>query len=159
MARPKSVFTEELAGRAEADMKVLDRDGVVQKLKAIAAAARLPAEVAAAAHFVAPETIWRWATAYAKDGLDGLRRKSGAPRSSKLGAEQKAAVLLWLGEGQTAKGEPVHWTLERLRFAIKEEFGVDLCVNAIWVWLRKAGWRPKAPKPRRGLAPCRASFE
>jgi hypothetical protein len=53
MARPKSVFTEELAGRAGADMRALDGDGVVQKLKATAAAARLPAEVAAQAHFVA----------------------------------------------------------------------------------------------------------
>jgi transposase len=152
MARPKSVFTEELAGRAEADMRALDSDGVVQKLKAIAAAARLPAEVAAQAHFVAAETIWRWAAAYARDGVAGLRRKSGGPRPSKLDAGQKAAVLSWLEAGKTAKGEPVHWTLEALRAAIAGEVKVELCVNSIWVWLRKEGWRQKAPRPRRHAA-------
>jgi transposase len=35
------------------------------------------------------------------------------------------------------KGENVHWTLERLRQAIIEEFGITLGINTIWVWLRR----------------------
>jgi len=159
MGRAKKVFTEELAERAEADMRALDRDGVVQKLKAIAAAARLPVEVAAGAHFVAAETVWRWAVAYARDGLDGLRPKPKRPRPSKLGAAQKAAVLSWLGAGETAGGEPVHWTLEGLRAAIADEFGVALCPAAIWAWLRKEGWGQRVPRPRHHKADRAAQDE
>jgi len=149
MARPKSLFTMELAERAKADLEVLDRDLVILKLHAIAAASRRPVAVVADLHGVAPETVWRWATAYAKDGLDGLRRKRWGPRSSKLNAEQKATVLSWLKAGETAKGEPVHWTLDSIRAAIAEEFNVSLARNSIWVWLRKEGWRPKVSKHRR----------
>ena len=148
MARPKTVFTKELAERAEADLKGIDRDQVAVKLNAISAASRQPVANVADSHGVSPETVWRWATAYARDGLDGLRRRQWGPRPSKLGAAQKAAVLSWLGSGRTAAGEEVHWTLERLRAAIEDEFGVALGVNTIWVWLRKEGWRQRVPRPR-----------
>ena len=38
MARPKSVFSEELAARARADMERLDQHKILQKLQAIVAA-------------------------------------------------------------------------------------------------------------------------
>jgi hypothetical protein len=53
---------------------------------------------------------------------------------------------------EAEEAEAVHWTLEGLRAAIKEEFGVDLCVAAIWVWLRKEGWRQKVSRPRHHAA-------
>jgi transposase len=144
MARPKEAFTDELVGRALADLGAIRDGDVAVKLKAIAAAAARPVATVAEALMVAPETVWRWATTYGKEGVAGLRPKPKRPRPSKLDAGQKATVLSWLDAGETAKGEPVHWTLERLRAAVREEFGVGLCVAAIWVWLRKEGWRPKA---------------
>jgi transposase len=148
MARPKPVFTEELAGRAEADTGAPDGGGAVQKPKATAAVARLPAEAAG--------TVQRWAVAYARDGVAGPRRKGDGPRPSKLDAGQRATVLSWLEMEKTAKGEVVHWTLEGLRAAIAGEFGVGICANAIWVWLRKEGWRQKVPRPRRHAADAAA---
>jgi transposase len=153
MARPKEVFTEGLAGRALADLGAIRDGGVAVKLKAIAAAAERPVATVADVLGVTPETVWRWATAFGREGVGGLRPRPKRPRPSKLDAGQKAAVLSWLDTGETAKGEHVHWTLGRLRAAIAQEFNVSLCQAAIWVWLRKEGWRPKAPSGVRPAAP------
>jgi transposase len=159
MARPKTVFTKELAERAEADLRGIDRDMVAVKLNAISAASRQPVASVADSRGVSPETVWRWATAYAGGGSDGLRRRQWGPRPSKLGAAQKAAVLSWLDGGRTAAGEEAHWTLERLRAAIRDEFGVELGVNTVWVWLRKEGFGQLTPRPRHHQADAAAQGE
>jgi transposase len=151
-ARPKEVFTDELPERAVADLGAIRDGGVAVKLKVIAAAV-CPVATVAEVLRVAPETGWRWATAYREEGGDGLRPRPKRPRPSKLDAGQKTAVLSWLDAGETAKGEQVHWTLGRLRVAIAQEFNVSLRQAAIWVWLRKEGWRPKVPSGVRPAAP------
>ena len=147
MARPKSLFSPELASRAQADLDVLDQRGIVQKLRAIVAASRLPTETVADVLGVAAETIWRWAKAYENDGVEGLYPKSRQAKPSKLDPEQKAEVLAWIDECRTPDGKTVHWTLERLRQAIADHFGVTLGINTIWVWLRKENRKLKVPRP------------
>jgi transposase len=149
MARPKAADMGEPAERAKADLKTLDAHGVAEKLGAIRAAAKHPLETVTD---VAAQTVLRWVDAYRRGGAGGLRPKPKRPRPSKLDAAQKPAVLSWMGAGETAGGEAVHWTPERLRAAIGGEFGVDLSANAIWVWLRKEGWSLKVPRPRRHAA-------
>lgn len=147
MARPKSLFSPELASRAQADLDVLDQRGIVQKLRAIVAASRLPTETVADVLGVATETIWRWAKAYEHGGLEGLYPKSRRAKPSKLDPEQKAEVLTWIDECRMPDGKMVHWTLERLRQAIADHFGVTLGINTIWVWLRKENRKLKVPRP------------
>jgi transposase len=148
MSRAESVFSEELAERAKADLRTVDRNKVAIKLKAIIAGAKYPVGVVADIMGVARETIWRWATAYRKTGLNGLYPKSKKTKPSKLAREQKEQVLQWLDEAKTPEGKHAHWTLEKLRHAIAEEFGVALGINTIWTWLRKEGRKPKVPRPR-----------
>jgi len=69
-------------------------------------------------------------------------------KPSKLTSAQKAEILSWLDAGKTAHGEYIHWTLERLRYAISEAFGVTLGINTIWVWLRKENLKLKVPRPQ-----------
>ena len=147
MARPKSLFSPELAMRAQSDLDALDQHGVIQKLRAIIAATSLPTSAVAAVLGVAVETIWRWAKAYEKDGLEGLYPKSRRARPSKLSAEQKVEVLSWVDECKNQNGTDVHWTLERLRQAISDCFGIVLGINTLWVWLRKEGRKLKVPRP------------
>jgi transposase len=159
MARPKEVFTEELAERAEADLGEIEGGEVAVKLKAIAAAARRPTSTVGEVMRVAPETIWRWAKAYSEGGVDGLQRKAKKPRPSKLSPGQKAAVMSWLRDGKTPKGKAVHWTLGALRASIIEAFGVSMDPSAIWKWLRKEGWKPKVPRPKHHKADAAAQAE
>jgi transposase len=97
---------------------------------------------------VATGSIWRWAKIYQKEGLEGLYPKARAPKPSKLTEAQKDAALAWVDGQKTAKGESIHWTLERLRHALIEEFGVSLGINTIWVWLRRNNRKPRVPRPR-----------
>jgi len=161
MARPKSLFSPELASRAQADLDVLDQHGVVQKLRAIVAASKLPTAAVAEVLGVAAETIWRWAKAYDKNGLEGLYPKSRRAKPSKLTPDQKAEVLAWVDECRAPGGKEVHWTLERLRQAIADHFGVTLGVNTLWVWLRKENRKLKVPRPRhyKGDAEAQEAFK
>jgi hypothetical protein len=70
-----------------------------------------------------------------------------------------AAAISWLRSEKTPCGKPSHWTIDRLRAAIADEFGVALGRNTIWVWLRKEGWRPKVPHPRHHKADATAQAE
>jgi len=132
---------------APAAAETLDQHKITLKLRAIIAAAKYPTGVVAEIFDVTAETIWRWAKSYQKEGLEGLHPKARAPKPSKLTREQKNEALVWLDERRTARGENIHWTLERLHQAITDEFGVTLGVNTIWVWLRKEKRNLKAPRP------------
>jgi transposase len=148
MARPKSVFVEDLSIRAQADLDSPEHKKVALKLQAIIAAVKYPVGMVAEIFGVSAETIWRWATSYRKCGVDGLYPKPRRPKPSKLSPAQKAETLAWLDTGKTAGGENTHWTLERLRQAILEAFGVTLGINTIWVWLRKENLKLKVPRPQ-----------
>lgn len=148
MARPKSVFLDDLAVCAQSDLDALKDEKIALKLKAIIAAAKYPIATVAEIFLVTAETIWRWGTTYRTNGLDGLYPKPRRPKPSKLTSAQKAEILSWLDAGKTAQGEHIHWTLERLRHSISERFGVTLGINTIWVWLRKEKLKLKVPRPQ-----------
>jgi transposase len=156
MARPQSLFSSKLAAKAQADLETLDQHKIIQKLRAIVATANYPADSVAEILGVAAETIWRWAKAYQKNGLDGLYPSARRSTSSKLTSAQKAEVLSWVDTCKNVKGEDVHWTLERLRYAVSEEFGITLGINTIWVWLRREGRKLKVPRPQHHKADVQA---
>ena len=156
MARPKSVFLGALATNAKADMALLDHHKIFQKLQAIVAASSFPIETVAKVMGVAAETIWRWAKAYKKNGLEGLYPKPKKPKLSKLTAAQKDEVLAWIDERRNSAGERMHWTLERLQYAIMKGFGVTLGITSIWVWLRREKMVRKVPRPRHAKADIQA---
>jgi transposase len=152
MARPKSVFSEGLASRAKADMKLLDQHKILYKLQAIVASVSFPLETVAQVMGVAAETIWRWAKAYKNRGAEGLYPKPKKPKPSKLTAAQKDEVLAWLDGRINSAGDQMHWTLERLQYSIMKEFGVTLGISSIWVWLRREKRVLKVPRPRHAKA-------
>ena len=148
MARPKPAFMGGLAESAQFDLDIVDSQGVAVKLKAIVAVAKHKAELVADIMGVTTQTIWRWVKTYKEVGIEGLYPKSKRAKPSKLTAMQKEEVLAWLDNATTPKGKHAHWTLEKLRYAIAEEFGVTMGINTIWVWLRKEERKLKVPRPR-----------
>jgi transposase len=141
-----------LAASAKADIALLDQHEILKKLQAIVAAASFPLETVAQVMGVAAETIWRWAKAYQKHGLEALYPKPKKPKASKLTKTQKEEVLVWLDERKNPAGERMHWTLERLQYSIMKEFGVSLGISTIWVWLRRENRGLKVPRPRHAKA-------
>jgi transposase len=156
MARPKSVFSGDLAASAKADMALLDHHKILQKLQAIVAAASFPIDTVAQVMGIAAETIWRWAKAYQKNGLEGLYPSPKKPKPSKLTNAQKDEVLAWLDKRSNSAGERMHWTLERLQYAIMKKFGVTLGITSIWAWLRREKRVLKVPRPQHAKADMQA---
>jgi transposase len=156
MPRPQSAFSENLAARAKADMVSLEHHKILQKLQAIVAATSFPMETVAQIMGVAAESIWRWAKAYQKNGLKGLYPQPKKPKTSKLAPAQKDDVLAWIDERKNSAGEQTHWTLERLQYAIMQEFGVTLSIPSIWVWLRRENRVLKVPRPQHAKADIQA---
>ena len=152
--RPKKIFSPKVAERALIDLEVEKDAKIVRKLESIAALAKYPIETVAAIARVSAKSIVRWHDAYEKDGIAGLRHKPGPPRRSKLSHEQKTEILAWIDGSRTSDGEPVQWTLARLRQAVHDEFGVTLAINAIWKWARKEGrtFSPAELRQRRSAA-------
>jgi len=148
MARPKAAFMKKLTEAAQADLDIIDNKGVAVKLKAIIAASKHKTEFVSDVMGVATQTLWRWVKIYKEEGVGGLYPKPRRAKPSKLTLEQKKEVLLWIDEARTPKGKHAHWTLEKLRYVITEEFGVTLGINTIWVWLRKEGRKLKVPRPK-----------
>ena len=148
MARPKASDLGCLAERAQADLAALDNGKAVLKLRAIVAVSAHPFETAAEILGVTVQSICNWIKAYRAGGLERLYPKAKRPKPSKLSEEQKAQALKWLDAAKTPGGRHAHWTLEKLRQAFIDEFGTELSINAIWVWLRKEGKKLKVPRPK-----------
>jgi hypothetical protein len=139
----------ELAERAKADLKTFDAHGVAGKLGAIRAAAKRPLETVADVADVA--SCAGWAPTGGRAPAASARSRRGRDRPSWARGRRPPSSRGWRRK-RPRGGEAVHWTLERLRTAIGEEFGVDMGSSTIWVWLRKEGWRQKAPRPRHHAA-------
>ena len=137
-------------------MVSLEHHKILQKLQAIVAATSFPIETVAQIIGVAAESIWRWAKAYQKYGLKGLYPLPKKPKRSKLAPGQKDAVLAWIDERKNSTGEQAHWTLERLQYAIMQEFGVTLSIPSIWTWLRRENRVLKVPRPQHAKADIQA---
>jgi|GEM_PF-378460 len=152
MSRPKSLCCAELAKQAQADMKNLEASKVILKLLAIIAMSKYPDKLVADMFTVTAATLHRWAKRYGQEGLDGLYAKVKKAKPSKLNPDQKDVVLAWVDACKSPQGEDVHWTLEKLRQSIADEFGPRLALNTIWVWLRKSGRTLKVPRPRHNQA-------
>jgi transposase len=148
MARPKTIFTPELAQKAQADLSATKDEKIRKKLGAIISGVKFQINELAEILRVNPGTIRTWAKVYAQEGLDGLYHKPRRPKRSKLSIDQKNIVLSWMDSGKNSKGEATHWTLPKLRLAIQDEFGITLGINTIWVWLRKSGRKLKVSRPR-----------
>jgi transposase len=69
---------------------------------------------------------------------------------------QKESVLAWIDGRTNSAEERVHWTLERLQYAIMQEFSVTLGITSIWMWLHRTNRVLKVPRPRHAKADVQA---
>jgi len=79
-----------------------------------------------------------WQGRWNQEGYEGLLHKSGAGRPSKLSDEE----ILKL---KTIFKNKDFWTTEEVKDLIKNEFGIDYCLNSIIKLLRKIGMKPNTP--------------
>jgi transposase len=100
---------------------------------------------------VSRETVSRWWTAYAKDGLDALPgERSGRPIGSGRTLSDGQAILIQaiLDERNPEElgiAAPL-WTRKAVAELIRNEFGITMPVRTVGEYLKRWGYTPKVPR-------------
>ncbi len=152
MSRPKVLVDAVTAAKAEAILDSLKDVKLVIQVKAILAVRERPVRDVARILGVSERSINRWAHRLKEGGAEALRARPKGHNRPKLDDRQQAAVEKWVVEGQTPDGRPVLWTVEKLRIAIAEEFGIKVGKTLLWLLLKKRGLVPRRPRPRHAKA-------
>ncbi|HSQ56532.1 MAG TPA: IS630 family transposase [Gemmata sp.] len=102
---------------------------------------------------VSRETVSRWWSAYASGGLDALpRERSGRPLGSgRLLSDEQARRIRELLDGHSPEDLGIAaplWNRRAVRDLIRKEFGVDLAVRTVGVYLERWGYTTKRPRRR-----------
>jgi len=147
MARPKEIIDQELALEAKRQLEKFKNHRIYLKLLAITKTLDVPIIGVAKFFQVSRETIFRWIKNFREHGIEGLFDRSKGHNPSKLNNEHKQQIAHWLETGTNAQGEASHWTLEKLRLEIKEQFGINITIMPLWNHLRKMGFKQKIPRP------------
>src|SRR5437763_66684 len=102
---------------------------------------------------VCHETISRWWTAYAADGLPALPgdRRGRPLGSGRFLSEQQAERIKSRIDHNTPEEVGIAhalWTRRAVRDLIRQEFGIDLAERTVGLYLRRWGYTPERPGRR-----------
>ena len=147
MPRPKEIIDSELARQAENQLKKFRNQRIYLRLLVISKAADHSITHLAKFFGISRYTINRWIHRFRIQGIAGLYDKPKGHNPSKLTEVHREKIAQWVQESRNAKGEPIHWTLEKLSITIQEEFGISISLMPLWRHLRRMGFRLKVPRP------------
>lgn len=148
MAGRRSNVTPELALQANRELENLEEGKVFIRLLAISRAFEMSINDVASFLRIRRETISRWVREYRKNGISGLRDRAKGHYPSKLKDKQKEQISQWLLTQKDSDGNPVHWTIAKLRLEINRVFGISISYTPLRLHLHKMGFVPKVPRPR-----------
>ncbi len=137
----------ETARAAEREFNKIKDGKLATQLRAIMAFEENTVEEIAKIFKVSVRTIFRWINRFSHHGIDGLKDQPKGHYQPKLTEPQKETVKLWIIHGANSAGEPVHWTLEKLKYEILTQFGVELTTTGLWKILKKLNLTLKKPRP------------
>jgi len=152
MPRPKYLVDENTVARAEEALSSIRDAKMVIQLKAILACRDHPVAEVADILRVSKRSIFRWINRFREGGKEALRDRPKGHRRSKLSEAQWKEVEKWVLDGKTAQGEPILWTIQKVRTAIKKEFGVSMSKTPVWRQLKRMNLAPRRPRPRHAKA-------
>lgn len=94
-------------------------------------------------------SVYRWKHALQRGGRRALVSKPVPGRPRKLNEKECTHLLTILLKGAVAYGFPNEfWTLKRIAYVIRKEFGVSYHPNHIWRILRRFRWSCQVPERR-----------
>jgi transposase len=94
-------------------------------------------------------SVFRWAHAYKRKGVRGLRPHPTPGRPAKLSAAQKRVLVKVLLRGPLAAGYRTDlWTLQRVAEVIADQFGIQYHPCHVWKLLHSLGWSCQKPERR-----------
>lgn len=147
MARAKTTLDPETIARAQEELEKIKDGKLSIQLKAIIAAVDHPVENVADILRVSARSIFRWVEKFKAGGVGALKDRPKGHLRSKLDEEHKKILERWIATSKTAQGQPVHWTLRKLRNEIKNEFGIHIGITPLWTHLKKMDLVLRKPRP------------
>jgi transposase len=158
MGRTKALIGEPELALAISERESLSDWKLVHKLTAIIAYANHSARQVGEMLGTTTETVIRWASAFRRSGLDGLRDRVKGHRPRRLDAAAEQLVREWVTTARDADGKRVHWTLKRLCLEAHRRLGVTIGHTAMGESLHRLGLAVKRPRPSHYQAdPARAA--
>lgn len=99
---------------------------------------------------VVRQSVYRWVSAYRREGPAGVKKAGRAGRKPLLSAAEKRRLseLLLKGPERLGYDTPV-WTCPRVAHLIEQEFGVRYHPGHVWKLLIAVGWSPQRRRCRR----------
>jgi len=147
MGRNKASIGELELAQAVAERESISDWKTVFKLTAIIAYAKHTAETVAGIFDVTPETVIRWAAAFKRRGVEGLRDKEKGHRPRRLNCKESEILKGWILSSRDSEGKLVHWTLKKLCLESMKVFGVEIGHSAMAEHLRRLEIVVKRPRP------------
>lgn len=92
--------------------------------------------------------VQRWVYAYRDDGIKALKDKPCGGSKPKLPRDQEAKLKARIDAGPTAKDKVCTLRGKDVQRIIREEFKVDLSLNAAYRTLHRMGYSCLVPRPR-----------
>ena len=147
--KESSHVDERIILAAEKDLEFLPDGAVAMRLLAIIAAGRgLGLDEIAAFFRTTRQSVAKWIRKYKDDGLQGIRDRPKGHRKKRLSHPQEEQVQGWLDRSQSPAGDPYHWTVDKLKIAIEEQFGVEYSRSRVGYLIQEWGFKPKVPRPK-----------
>lgn len=151
MARKKEVtYVDETTLRqAKQDLKEVPQGKISVRLLAIISAGR-GKTILEISDFVmvTRQSVYFWIKKYKKEGLSGLYDRPKGHRQKRLKPQHEEQIQKWLDQSEGPHGGPFHWTIDKLKAAIEEQFGVVLSRSRVGVLVQQWGFRSKVPRPK-----------
>jgi transposase len=146
MTLTRRAINDETAEQARVALVSIKDSQLAIKLQAIISCSSHQVETVSSVIGKDRVTVWRWIRAFKEAGVDGLIDKPKGHNPSKLNKEQREQIAIWLQTGRDVKGEPTHWTLQKLSMAIEAEYGVKITKTPLWITIQAMGFRQKVPR-------------
>ena len=147
MSRRSKYFDQQLADEALKQMKKFKDHRTQMRLLAIVKASELSIGEVSSFLSVSRNTVARWIKNFRDHGVEGLIDRPRGHNPSKLNNKHKSQISQWLTTQKNSDGEHVYWTLKKIQFEIKKEFGVSISQTPLWHHLRNMGFVMKVPRP------------
>lgn len=152
MGRPKQSIDASTLESIEQAIMALPNGPVARKLTILSSFSWLKTDEIAKAYRINPRTLFRWIKQFKEHGVEGLVDRPKGHKPAILNEEMKSRIVEWITTPKDNEGEPVLWTLDRLRGELEKVYGVKISKPAISVNLAKMKIRFRRPRPTHVMA-------
>jgi len=104
-------------------------------------------------------TVSKWIKRFEAEGVEGLKDKYKGNNPRKLSDEPLETIRHWLEGEVDPEGNPIHWTLEKLKATIKRVFDISIGIGPLWGYLQRMGYRHKTVRPVHEKKPDQSVIE